>query len=75
MMDDYYTHLRHDINYMRQGSDTIHPQGHATDLFTEWSMDFHSCAGTVVTALFFLYLAYNAPAYADSNRLMIGWNG
>lgn len=60
MMDDYYTHLRHDINYMRQGSDTIHPQGHATDLFTEWSMDFIR-AQTQSPQPFFLYLAYNAP--------------
>ena len=60
MMDDYYTHLRHDINYMRQGSDTIHPQGHATDLFTEWSVDFIR-AQAQSPQPFFLYLAYNAP--------------
>ena len=60
MMDDYYTHLRHDINYMRQGSDTIHPQGHATDLFTEWSMDFIRAQAQSPQS-FFLYLAYNAP--------------
>lgn len=60
MMDDYYTHLRHDINYMRQGSDTINPQGHATDLFTEWSMDFIR-AQAQSPQPFFLYLAYNAP--------------
>ena len=60
MMDDYYTHLRHDINYMRHGSDTIHPQGHATDLFTEWSMEFIR-AQAQSSQPFFLYLAYNAP--------------
>ena len=60
MMDDYYTHLRHDINYMRYGSDTIHPQGHATDLFTEWSADFIR-AQAQSSEPFFLYLAYNAP--------------
>ena len=39
MMDDYNTHLRHGINYMRQNAETIEPQGHATDLFTEWAID------------------------------------
>ena len=60
MMDDYYTHRRHDINYMRHGSDTIDPSGHATDLFTEWSMDFIRAQAQSFEP-FFLYLAYNAP--------------
>ena len=60
MMDDYYTHRRHDINYMRHGFDTIDPRGHATDLFTEWSMDFIR-AQAQSSDPFFLYLAYNAP--------------
>ena len=60
MMDDYYTHLRHDINYMQRGTDTIDPQGHATDLFTEWSVDFIR-AQAQASQPFFLYLAYNAP--------------
>ena len=60
MMDDYYTHLRHDINYMRHGFDTIDPQEHATDLFTEWSADFIR-AQAQSSQPFFLYLAYNAP--------------
>ena len=60
MMDDYYTHLRHDINYMRHGSDTIDPHGHATDLFTEWSVEFIR-AQAQSSQPFFLYLAYNAP--------------
>ena len=29
MMDDYYTHLRHDQNYMRKGLEVIDPRGHA----------------------------------------------
>ena len=61
MMDDYYTHLRHDINYMRHGVDTIDPQGHATDLFTEWSTDFIRAQAQSSRFPFFLYLAYNAP--------------
>ena len=60
MMDDYYTHLRHDQNYMRKDLEIIDPRGHATDLFTEWAIDVirghaHS------SQPFFLYLAYNAP--------------
>lgn len=60
MMDDYYTHLRHDINYMRSGFETIDPRGHATDLFTEWSVDYIQ-AQAQASDPFFLYLAYNAP--------------
>ena len=60
MMDDYYTHRRHNINYMRHGFDTINPKGHATDLFTEWSMDFIRAQAQSFEP-FFLYLAYNAP--------------
>ena len=60
MMDDYYTHLRHDNNYMRRGFDTIVPRGHATELFTEWSAEFLR-AQAQSSSPFFLYLAYNAP--------------
>ena len=60
MMDDYYTHLRHNINYMRDGFDTIDPRGHATDLFTDWSAAFIRSQAQS-SEPFFLYLAYNAP--------------
>ena len=60
MMDDYYTHLRHDNNYMRRDFDTIVPKGHATELFTEWSVEFLQ-AQARTSSPFFLYLAYNAP--------------
>ncbi len=64
MMDDYYHHRRHDINYMRDGRNEIDPQGHATDLFSEWAVDFirsqNSKAGQG-RAPWFMYLAYNAP--------------
>jgi arylsulfatase A-like enzyme len=59
MMDDYYDHRRHGINYMRLDKNIINPQGHATDLFSDWACEFletdHSGRP------FFLYLAYNAP--------------
>ncbi len=60
MMDDYYHHRRHDRNYMRLQEQTIDPKGHATDLFSQWAVDYiHSRKGA--SEPFFLYLAYNAP--------------
>ena len=60
MMDDYLTHVRHGRNFMRRDRDEIHPEGHATDLFSDWA-----CATLRERAKsgspFFLYLAYNAP--------------
>lgn len=58
MMDDYYKHRRHGINYMRRNDVEIDPEGHATDLFTQWAVDF---IGQARNRPFFLYLAYNAP--------------
>ena len=60
MMDDYYTHRRHGINYMRRNDHVIDPDGHATDLFTAWAMDYIQ-ERSASSAPFFLYLAYNAP--------------
>lgn len=59
MMDDYRTHRRHGINYMRDGRREIDPDGHATDLFTQWAVDVVEQHDTRVPL--FLYLAYNAP--------------
>ncbi len=60
MMDDYYHHRRHKINYMRLGTKEIDPKGHATDLFSRWASDYiRSRRGS--DKPFFLYLAYNAP--------------
>jgi len=68
MMDDYYKHRRHGNNYMRLASreagslndKEIHPEGHATDLFTQWAIDYiRRRSGS--RQPFFLYLAYNAP--------------
>jgi len=60
MMDDYYTHLRHGYNYMRLNKQEIHPEGHATDLFTQWAIEY--IRGRINKKQpFFLYLAYNAP--------------
>ncbi len=62
MMDDYWTHRRHGINYMRLNEKTITPEGHATDLFTRWSVDYIKKQAQADQP-FFLYLAYNAPHF------------
>ena len=64
MMDDYYDHRRHGINYMRLNTSEIDPEGHATDLFSQWAVDyFKQRASERADARqpFFMYLAYNAP--------------
>lgn len=60
MMDDYYTHRRHGFNYMRLNDKEIDPKGHATDLFTQWAIDYIN-ERSKSRQRFFLYLAYNAP--------------
>jgi arylsulfatase A-like enzyme len=61
MMDDYWTHLRHGQNYMRHDREVIDPQGHATDLFTQWACDYLEERARAAGQPFLLYLAYNAP--------------
>ncbi len=60
MMDDYYEHRRHGVNYMRLNEKKIDPEGHATDLFTQWAIDYIGERSRTKQP-FFLYLAYNAP--------------
>ena len=60
MMDDYYKHRRHGNNYMRLNDKEIDPEGHATDLFTQWAIDVIRRRAKT-SRPFFLYLAYNAP--------------
>ncbi len=60
MMDDYYNHRRHGINYMFRNDVEIDPAGHATDLFTQWAVEYLHQRGTSEQP-FLLYLAYNAP--------------
>jgi arylsulfatase A-like enzyme len=60
MMDDYWTHLRHGRNLMRRNLEVVDPEGHATDVFTDWACDYlgeRAKAG----GPFFLCLTYNAP--------------
>jgi arylsulfatase A-like enzyme len=65
MMDDYWTHLRGGVNWMRKNREEIDPKGHATEIFSQWAVDYISgrAADQADTAPFFLYLAYNAPHF------------
>jgi arylsulfatase A-like enzyme len=60
MMEDYWTHRRCGKNYMRHNEEEIDPEGHATDLFTQWSIE-ELKARAASKRPFFQYLAYNAP--------------
>lgn len=60
MMDDYYNHRRFGNNYMRDNKREIDPEGHATELFSDWAIDYID-GQKAAKEPFFLYLAYNAP--------------
>ena len=62
MMDDYWTHRRGGKNWMRVNEEEIDPRGHATDLFTDWTLDYLKDRKADQRP-FFLYLAYNAPHF------------
>jgi arylsulfatase A-like enzyme len=63
MMDSYTTHRRHGNNYMRLNGNEIEPEGHATDLFSDWAADYLRGREKAKDQPFFLYLAYNAPHF------------
>jgi len=63
MMDSYTTHLRHGNNYMRRNSEVIEPKGHATDLFSDWAIEYLRERAKAKAQPFFLYLAFNAPHF------------
>ncbi|ADB14973.1 sulfatase [Pirellula staleyi DSM 6068] len=63
MMDSYTTHLRYGNNYMRRNREVIEPQGHATELFTDWASEYLVERAKQKEQPFFLYLAYNAPHF------------
>ena len=63
MMDDYWTHLRGGENWMRRNEEVITPEGHATDLFSQWSIEYIRERGQQQAEPFFLYLAFNAPHF------------
>jgi arylsulfatase A-like enzyme len=63
MMDSYTTHQRDGINYMRRNAEVIKPEGHATDLFSDWAAGYLRERAKTADQPFFLYLAYNAPHF------------
>lgn len=60
MMDDYYRHTRHGFHYMYQNETPIRPAGHATDLFSDWTINYIKQRKHKDNP-FFAFLAYNAP--------------
>ena len=64
MMDDYWTHLRGGENWMRRDQQIINPEGHATEIFSDWAIDYvNERAPQSRENPFLLYLAYNAPHF------------
>ena len=63
MMDSYTSHRRQGKNYMRRNTEVIDPQGHATDLFSQWASEYLRERATKKDQPFFLYLAFNAPHF------------
>lgn len=63
MMDSYTTHRREGRNYMRLNAAEIDPEGHATDLFSDWAAGYLRERAKAPDRPFFLYLAYNAPHF------------
>jgi len=59
-MDDYFTPRRFRHNYLRLDRKTIDPPGHATELFTQWAIDYLNSRKDA-DGPWCLYLAYNAP--------------
>lgn len=62
MMENYVEKRRFGKNYMRLNGQEIDPEGHATDLFSQWASDY-IVSRQKEEDPFFLYLAYNAPHF------------
>ena len=62
MMEDYVFKRRMGQNFMRLNEKEIDPVGHATDLFSQWAVDYIQSRKNIEEP-FFLYLAYNAPHF------------
>jgi len=64
MMNDYYNHLRGGINWMRRNKEIIDVKGtHATDIFSQWSIEYINEQAKDESKPFFLFLSYNAPHF------------
>ncbi len=60
MMDDYFNHRRGGKNWMRLNNKGIDPEGHATDLFSDWSGEYIRNR-TKNTRPSFRYISDNTP--------------
>lgn len=63
MMNDYYSGKRHGINYLRKNREIVEPTKHATDMFTDWAVDYMTDRSKKPDQPFFLFLSYNAPHF------------
>jgi len=63
MMDSYTTHRREGRNYLRRNGRAITPRGHATDLFTDWAIEYLERRASRKRQPFFLMLACTAPHF------------
>ena len=59
-MMDYYSHEHRGVSYLRYDSAPISAEGHATDLFSDWAVEY-VLEREKSDEPFFLYLAYTAP--------------
>lgn len=62
MVEDFWEHRRQGINYMRLNEQKIQPEGHVTDLLTEWAVDYIQDR-TGSDQPFFLFLSHLAPHF------------
>jgi len=62
MTEDFWDHSRAGINYMRLNEQEIEPEGHVTDLLTEWAVDYIEDRASADEP-FFLFLSHLAPHF------------
>ncbi|PWJ41924.1 sulfatase family protein [Sediminitomix flava] len=60
-MTDYYKHERYGQNWMRENKTPIVPEGHVTDIFTDWTIDFIKEKRNEPFCLFLNYTAPHSP--------------
>jgi hypothetical protein len=67
MTEDFWEHRREGINYMRLNEKEIQPEGHVTDLLTDWAVNYIDDR-TNYDEPFFLFLSHLAPHFPVSLR-------
>ena len=73
-MDDYFLHTRRGVNHMRFNAEAIELAGHATDLFTEWAIDYLEQTGGSRPALL-SSCSPTMPPMRRPNRRHSSWSG